>query len=55
MAKKPKKPLTLAERRKKIRERYENPVVIYETDEQLKIPTRFPMLNKLLGGGSTRS
>jgi recombination protein RecA len=51
MAKKTKKPLSLAERRKKIRDRYEKPVVIYEEDNRMTIPTRFPALNHLLGGG----
>jgi len=49
-SKKPKR-RTLAQVKKEMRERYENPIVIYESDQYERIPTRFPMLNALLGGG----
>lgn len=51
--KKQKAPLTLAERRAKIRARYNKPVVIYEGDADTTpvYPTRFPSLNRQLGGG----
>jgi len=54
-AKKPKKAKVVAgslkARRAAIRNRHTSPTVIYEKDERLVIPTRFPLLNQLLGGG----
>jgi len=41
---------SLAERREKIRARYVKPVVIYESDTTLTYQTRFPRLNRLIGG-----
>jgi recombination protein RecA len=46
-------PATLEQIRKKIRARYERPVVVYQ-DDVAQVPiykTRFPKLNALLGGG----
>ena len=45
-------PLSLAERRDKIRARYERPVVIYEDDaDQVPVHrSRFPRFNRLVGG-----
>jgi len=54
-AKKGEKFPTLDERRRKIRDRYDNPCVIYEDDvEPARPATRFAYLNRLLGGGIKR-
>lgn len=52
---KPKKDgvISLLDRRNKIRERYDRPVLIFESDEEKvpRPPTRFVRFNRMLGGG----